>query len=106
MALIHVQPPSAMPLGCQPLDTVRIVLQTQRETQTTQEAELPQRIEWKQHELESESTNLQTSESLKRMVELYKADAQENHRCYTCERPFEDGAAVAAFVARQVDAVA
>jgi hypothetical protein len=36
------------------------------------------------------------------MVDVYKADARENHRCYTCERPFEDDAAVAAFIAKQV----
>ena len=77
-------------------------MQTQRETQTTQEAELPQRIEWKQHELDSEANSLQTCEAFRRMVDIFKSEAQENRRCHTCERPFEDDAAIASFVARQV----
>ena len=76
--------------------------QTQRETQTTQEAELPQRIEWKQHELDAEANSLQTCVAYRRMVDAYKTEAQENRRCHTCERPFEDDVAIATFIARQV----
>lgn len=78
-------------------------LQTQQETPlTTQEAELPQRLEFKLQELEGATASVQTADSLARMAILYKDDARDNKRCYTCERPFDSDAAVADFIAKQV----
>lgn len=80
--------------------------QTQQETQMTQEAELPERLEYKLADLEAATESVQKGESLKQMHGVYKQYAAEHRACYTCDRAFEDDSAVETFIAKQDEAIA
>jgi len=76
--------------------------QTQQESQNTQDAELPARLEFKQQDVDTASQKTQNIAALGKMRSLFKEHAWSDRRCQICERKFDKDKDIADFCTLQV----